>query len=77
VQRAVDDLLGDLGDIEAHGEAFSAVFYGAIRSASEYVADADDPDLAAAHVQATIGAILAGMRLLPSIGEDASVSAAG
>ena len=46
------------------------VFYGAIRSASEYVVDAEDPDAAAAEVQATIGAILAGMRLLPSFGLD-------
>ncbi|MBC7633627.1 TetR/AcrR family transcriptional regulator [Aeromicrobium sp.] len=68
VQRTVDDLLDDLGGADGLSEAFGAVFYGAIRSASEYVADADDPDAASEEVQATIGAILAGMRLLPTIG---------
>ncbi len=70
VQRTVDDLLEDLGGAGNLGEAFAIVFYGAIRSASEYVADAADPDAAAAEVEATIGAILAGMRLLPSSGLD-------
>ncbi len=67
VQRTVDDLLKDLGGGEELSDSFAIVFYGAIRSASEYVADAADPDSAAQEVQATIGAILAGMRLLPSI----------
>lgn len=71
VQRTVDALLIDLGGAEELSESFAIVFYGAIRSASEYVADADDPDLAAHRVQATIGAILDGMRLLPSIGDEA------
>ena len=70
VQRTVDDLLDDLGGAGGLSESFAIVFYGAIRSASEYVADAADPDAAAAEVQATIGAILAGMRLLPSSGLD-------
>ena len=69
VQRTVDDLLKDLGGGEELGEAFAIVFYGAIRSASEYVADAADPDAAAQQVQASIGAILEGMRLLPSLGQ--------
>jgi AcrR family transcriptional regulator len=68
VQRTVDDLLADLGGIDELGEAFTAVFYGAIRSASEYVGDADDPDAASEDVQATIGALLAGLRLLPNAG---------
>lgn len=67
VQRTVDDLLASLGGGEELGEAFAVVFYGAIRSASEYVADAADPEAAAERVQASIGAILEGMRLLPSI----------
>ncbi|AWB91586.1 TetR/AcrR family transcriptional regulator [Aeromicrobium chenweiae] len=67
VQRVVDDLLSDLGGAEGLGEAFAAVFYGAIRSASEYVADAEDPDAASDEVQATIGALLAGLRLLPKV----------
>ena len=68
VQRTVDDLLKDLGGADSLSQSFAIVFYGAIRSASEYVADSADPDAAAAEVQATIGAILAGMRLLPSSG---------
>jgi AcrR family transcriptional regulator len=68
VQRTVDDLLKDLGGADGLSQSFAIVFYGAIRSASEYVADAADPDAAAEEVQATIGAILAGMRLLPSSG---------
>jgi AcrR family transcriptional regulator len=68
VQRTVDELLKDLGGGQELSESFAIVFYGAIRSASEYVADADDPDAAAEDVRATIGAILAGMRLLPTAG---------
>lgn len=68
VQGTVDDLLADLGGVEQLGEAFTAVFYGAIRSASEYVSDAEDPDAASDDVQATIGALLAGLRLLPAAG---------
>jgi len=67
VQGIVDDLLADLGGIDQLGEAFTAVFYGAIRSASEYVADAEDPDAASDDVQTTIGALLAGLRPLPTV----------
>jgi AcrR family transcriptional regulator len=80
VQRTVDALLKDIGGGEELSESFAIVFYGAIRSASEYVADAEDPETAAREVQSTIGAILAGMRLLPSIGlevEDAAESIEG
>jgi AcrR family transcriptional regulator len=70
VQRTVDALLADLGGGEELNESFAIVFYGAIRSASEYVADAADPEAASREVQSTIGAILAGLRLLPSIGVD-------
>lgn len=72
VQRTVDDLLADLGGGENLNEAFGIVFYGAIKSASEYVADAEDPNAASQEVQAAIGAILAGMRLLPTIGDPIS-----
>ena len=70
IERAVDDLLADLGDdIGVLGDSFAAIFYGAIRSASEFVADADDPDAASESVQATIGALLAGLRVLPTAGD--------
>ena len=70
VKRTVDDLLADLGGASGLTDAFAAIFYGAIRSASEYVSDAEDADQAAEEVQASIGAILAGMRLLPSLVDD-------
>lgn len=67
VQRTVDDLLADLdGEISGLNEAFAAIFYGAIRSASEFVADADDPDAASESVQSIIAALLAGLRVLPA-----------
>ena len=70
VQGIVEELLADLGSgADQLGEAFTAVFYGAIRSASEYVSDAEDPDAASDDVQATIGALLAGLRLLPAFDE--------
>ncbi len=70
VKRIVDSLLDDLGGAGELEEAFAAIFFGAIRSSSEYVADAEDADLAAEQVQASIGAILAGMRLLPDLGAE-------
>ncbi len=67
VQRAVDDILGDLdGEMSDLNEAFAVIFYGAIRSAAEFVADAADPDAASESVQNTIGALLAGLRVLPT-----------
>ena len=71
VKSTVDDLLDDLGGAGELSEAFAAIFFGAIRSSSEYVADAEDADQAAEEVQASIGAILAGMRLLPGLGDQA------
>jgi AcrR family transcriptional regulator len=70
VERTVDDLLAELGDeIEGLNSSFAVIFYGAIRSASEFVADAEDPDAASEAVQATIGALLAGLRVLPTAGD--------
>jgi AcrR family transcriptional regulator len=70
VQRTVDDLLRELeGEVDGLNEAFAVVFYGAIRSAAEFVGDADDPDAASEAVQGTIGALLAGLRVLPTVGE--------
>ncbi|MGJ9413393.1 TetR/AcrR family transcriptional regulator [Aeromicrobium sp. CF4.19] len=71
VKATVDDLLAELGDGASElSDAFAAIFYGAIRSASEYVADAEDADHAAEQVQASITAILAGMRLLPDAAQE-------
>ncbi len=67
VKRTVDALLDDLGGANELSEAYAASFFGAIRSSSEYVADADDAEQASAEVLASISGILAGMRLLPSL----------
>lgn len=64
VQDAVDRLLVAMGDSRGLNEAFAAVFYGAIRAAAEFVADAEDPGEAAARVEDSIDAILTGLRLL-------------
>jgi AcrR family transcriptional regulator len=69
-ERSVDDMLNDLGGIGELGEAFTVVFYGAVRSASEYVADAEDPEATAQDVMSTIDTMLAGLRLLPTVGAD-------
>lgn len=69
IERTVDDILADLGDLGMLSDSFAVVFYGAIRSASEFVGDADDPDAASESVQATIGALLAGLRALPTVGD--------
>lgn len=65
VQQTVSSLLKDVSaDLETLSDAFGAVFYGALRSSAEFVADAEDPDDASDQVLATIGAILLGMRSL-------------
>jgi len=65
VERTVVDLLDQVGEeLQTLREPFTVVFYGAMRSAAEYVADADDPESASEEVLATIGAILLGMRSL-------------
>lgn len=65
VQDAVDRILAELGnDADDLAEPFAVIFHGAIRSAAEYVADAEDPDLASEQVEASIGTILAGIRAL-------------
>lgn len=64
LRRSVQDLLEDLGGGDDLLDAFAAVFYGAIRSASEYVADDEDSGHAAEQVQAAIGTMLAGMQML-------------
>jgi AcrR family transcriptional regulator len=70
VQRTVDELLSEIdGDVGELNETFAVIFYGAIRSAAEFVADAEDPDAASASVQQTFGALLAGLRVLPTIAD--------
>jgi len=65
VRSTVVSLLDAVSDdLKPLAEAFSVVFYGAMRSSAEYVADAEDPDEASDEVLATIGAILLGMRSL-------------
>lgn len=65
VTETVSLLLKDVNaDLEELSDAFSVVFYGAMRSSAEYVADAADPEDASEQVLASIGAILLGMRSL-------------
>lgn len=45
-------------------EVFSRIFFGAMSSAGETVASADDPEVASARVEAAIGYILIGLRTL-------------
>lgn len=73
VERIVTDLLKDLGDEDMSSETFGIIFYGAMRAAGEFVADSTDPEEASANVEAVIGSILAGIRLLArDTGEAAS-----
>ena len=65
VRETVGRLLEAVGDdLAPLTDSFSVIFYGAMRSSAEYVADADDPDEASDEVLATIGTILLGMRSL-------------
>lgn len=67
VSGIVNDLLKTMGGAEELAETFAHLFYGAMQSAGDYVADSPDAEEASEKVQATIAAILAGLRLLPGI----------
>jgi len=72
VERIVTDLLKDLGGQHLLAETFGVIFYGAMRSAGEFVADAADPEEASNDVETVIVSLLAGLRLLPAVGDDPS-----
>lgn len=64
VQKIVADLLKD-ADAEIDDElreTFAYVFFGAMRSAGGFVADAEDAERASTNVQVVIMAVLAGLR---------------
>lgn len=63
----VTDLVKDIGGAEELIETFAHLFYGAIQSAGNYVADSADAETASTEVQTVIAAILAGLRLLPTL----------
>lgn len=63
----VNDLLKTMRGAEELSETFAHLFYGAMQSAGNYVADSPDAEEASEKVQATIAAILTGLRLLPAI----------
>lgn len=67
VAGIVGDLLKDMGGADDLTETFAHIFYGAMQSAGNYVADAEDAEEASEKVQSVINVILAGLRLLPSI----------
>ncbi|MGH3347181.1 MAG: TetR/AcrR family transcriptional regulator [Nocardioides sp.] len=58
----------DLG--EDMVDTFSRIFFGAMSSAGEWVSTSEDPNAAAARVEAAIGFILNGMRLQLEAGVD-------
>jgi len=67
VANIVDDLLKDMGGADELTETFAHIFYGAMQSAGNFVADAEDAETASQQVQAVINMILAGLRALPAI----------
>lgn len=69
VERIVSDLLDELGSEKELAETFGVIFYGAMRTAGEFVADAADPVQASSDVETVIGSILVGLRLTPTFGE--------
>ncbi|MEO6470793.1 MAG: TetR/AcrR family transcriptional regulator [Aeromicrobium sp.] len=68
VYSIVDDLLKSMGGADDLVETFAHLFYGAMQSAGDFVADSENAEDASDKVHAAITAILAGLRLLPDIG---------
>ncbi|MFT4298542.1 MAG: TetR/AcrR family transcriptional regulator [Aeromicrobium sp.] len=64
IHDVVNRIVDGIGATDIDREALSAVFYGAIRSSAEFVADASDPDLASERVEESINLILMGLRSL-------------
>lgn len=62
VQRIVADLLKGAEIEDDLRETFAYVFYGAMRSAGAFVADAEDAERASANVQVVILSVLSGLR---------------
>lgn len=73
VYGIVNDLLKTMDDADDLSDTFAHLFYGAMQSAGNYVADSPDSEEASDKVQAVIASILAGLRLLPTIGTPAPV----
>lgn len=67
VEGIIKDLLASIGGADDLVETFTQLFYGAMLSAGNYVADSDDSEDAVGKVLAAITAILAGLQLLPAI----------
>ncbi|MGH3423324.1 MAG: TetR/AcrR family transcriptional regulator [Nocardioidaceae bacterium] len=62
VEKIVEDLLVDSQVEKGLRETFATIFYGAMRSAGAYVADAEDPETASENAEVVIGAVLLGLR---------------
>ena len=62
VDKIVQDLMTDMDFDPDLVETFATIFYGAMRTAGVYVADADDAEQASTNVELVIGSILAGLR---------------
>lgn len=74
VEQIVDDLAGPSVD-KGLRAAFATVFYGSIRTAGAFVADADDPETARTNAELAIGSSLAGLRQLGGLGSTAEAPA--
>ena len=61
---------GELELDDDMADTFSRIFFGAMSSAGEWVSTSEDPNAAAARVEAAIGFILTGMRLQLESGVD-------
>lgn len=70
VERIVADLLDELDGRHDLAETFGVIFYGALRSAGEFVADSADPVEASKQVEAVIIGLLSGLRLTATVGEE-------
>ncbi|WP_271632761.1 TetR/AcrR family transcriptional regulator [Solicola gregarius] len=62
VQKIVADLLKDADVDDDLRETFAHVFFGAMRTAGAFVADAEDAERASANVQVVILSVLTGLR---------------
>lgn len=62
VQKIVSDLLKNADVDDDLREAFTYVFFGAMRTAGAFVADAEDAERASANVQIVISSVLTGLR---------------
>ncbi|MGH3359439.1 MAG: TetR/AcrR family transcriptional regulator [Nocardioidaceae bacterium] len=74
VQKIVADLLKGAEIDDDLRETFSYVFFGAMRSAGAFVADAEDAERASANVQVVIMSVLTGLRQIGAANDPIAAS---